>query len=138
MSLAKSFAGEPNATILHFCAGSSVHTAALHLADDSSSLIANNVAHGYEAHKARALALRRQNPGALVAAVTLLAVAPAYRAGFRPVFRNAVVGGGAAAFVLYPEFVARIAPYVDRASRDASKQAHKTAERLGLAKRGEQ
>ena len=56
MSLAKSFAGEPNATILHFCAGSSVHTAALHLADDSSSLIANNVAHGYEAHKARAAA----------------------------------------------------------------------------------
>lgn len=91
-----------------------------------------------EAHKTRALELRRQNPGAIVAAITVLAVAPAYRSGFRPLLRNAVVGGGAATFILFPEFVARIAPYVDRASRDASKQAHKTAERLGLTKRGEQ
>jgi hypothetical protein len=91
-----------------------------------------------DGHKARALELRRQNPGAIVAAVTVLAVAPAYRSGFRPLLRNAVVGGGAAAFFLYPEFIARVAPYVDRASRDATKQAHKTAERLGLAKSGEQ
>lgn len=91
-----------------------------------------------EGHKARALALRRQNPGALVAGITVLAVAPAYRSGFRPILRNAVVGGGAAAFFLYPEFIARVAPYVDRASRDASKQAHKTAERFGLTKSGEQ
>lgn len=89
-----------------------------------------------EGAKDKALELRRQNPGLMVAAVTALAVAPAYRSGSRALFRNAVVGGGAAAFFLYPEFIARTAPYVDRASLDVSKHARSTAERLGLMKAG--
>jgi hypothetical protein len=84
--------------------------------------------------KVRALELRRQNPAVVVAGVTLLAMAPAYRSGPRALLRNAVVGGGAAAFFLYPEFIARTAPYVERASSDVSKHANQAAERLGLVK----
>jgi hypothetical protein len=86
--------------------------------------------------KNKAFALRRENPQLLVAGITIVAVGAAYRSGFRAMARNAVVGGGAAAFFLYPEFIARTAPYVDRVSLDASKHANKAAERLGLIKNG--
>lgn len=84
--------------------------------------------------KQRALDLRRENPALVVAGVTFLAVAPAYRSGIRPLVRNLVVGGGAAAFFLYPEFIARTAPYVERASDTVSKHASQQAEKLGLIK----
>mmetsp|Transcript_8201 Transcript_8201/g.24183 ORF Transcript_8201/g.24183 Transcript_8201/m.24183 type:complete len:185 (-) Transcript_8201:408-962(-) len=82
--------------------------------------------------KMQVLDVRRQYPGLVVAGVTFLAVAPAYRSGIRPLARNFLVGGSAAAFFLYPEFIARTAPYVDRASDSVSKHARSTAEKLGL------
>lgn len=110
---------------------STASSAAERIAASTSSVTSH-----LDSAKVRALELRRQNPGLLVAGVTLASVAPAYRSGPRALFRNAVVGGGAAAFFLYPEFLAKTAPYVDRASLDVSKHAHKTAERLGLVKGG--
>ncbi|KAG8468924.1 hypothetical protein KFE25_007442 [Diacronema lutheri] len=98
----------------------------------------SSVADSADGVKARALEIRRQNPAMLVAAVTVLAIAPAYRSGPRALFRNAIVGGGASAFVLYPEFISRTAPYVDRASLDISKHANRAAERLGLIKGGDE
>ena len=43
----------PNVTLFHACAGKDQRMAVLHLAQDSSSLTAANVAHGYELKKAR-------------------------------------------------------------------------------------
>lgn len=99
-------------------------------AEDSFSSVFTAV----DSMKIRALDLRRKTPQLLVAAVTLAAVAPVYRAGVRPVVRNLVIGGGAAAFFLYPEFIARTAPYVDKASTTVSKHAFRQAQKLGLAK----
>jgi len=53
----------------------------------------SSVADSADGVKARALEIRRQNPAMLVAAVTVLAIAPAYRSGPRALFRNAIVGG---------------------------------------------
>mmetsp|Transcript_6009 Transcript_6009/g.20484 ORF Transcript_6009/g.20484 Transcript_6009/m.20484 type:complete len:186 (+) Transcript_6009:1733-2290(+) len=84
--------------------------------------------------KEQAFALRRRNPPLIVAALTLAAVAPAYGRGIRTMARNGVIAGSAGAFFLYPEFIARTAPYVDKASSSVSKRALRQAEKLGLVK----
>ena len=47
------FGSNPNVTLLHICAGEATSFMTLHLADDSSSLIKGNIAHGAELQKAQ-------------------------------------------------------------------------------------
>jgi hypothetical protein len=76
---------------------------------------------------AAALDFRRKYPGLLVAGATGASVLPAlihFResrlTAARLLVRNSIIGGGAAAVLLYPELVFRTAPYVSRGVNKAN------------------
>ena len=75
----------------------------------------------------QALDVRRKYPGLLVALATSFSVLPAllhFResrlTAARLLARNSIIGGGAAAVLLYPELVFRTAPYVSRGVNKAN------------------
>jgi uncharacterized membrane protein YgcG len=76
---------------------------------------------------ASALDFRRKYPGLLVAGATGISILPAllhFResrlTAARLLLRNSVIGGGAAAVLLYPELIFRTAPYVSRGVNKAN------------------
>ena len=68
-ALLNEFAKNTKVSVLHVCAGTETSVMTLHLADDSSSLIAENIAHGAELKKAqRSHNIERNNRETVVVA----------------------------------------------------------------------
>merc|ERR1712087_681266 len=81
----------------------------------------------YEQLRSKLLGLRRQYPAILVGLITAASVLPGLRSGPRILLRNSIIGGGAGAVLLYPEFVMRTAAY---SSKTATKMAKTIEERV--------